>query len=154
MVSIPGGELDLGNLPYDARPTYSPTLPGKSRMKLLKGYSLAFDRVRTQPGCRGLFADLGSDGLEMLERTLYLPASRKSEFRICNWASRAFTRVSSDVTMLCRNFQDLPDRVAAMLLIHEALHFAGLDDEKHDPEMPSSEEINRMIERACGLGRK
>jgi hypothetical protein len=151
--AIAAGDGRLLGDHIDLRPTFSPLLHGTTRRKLSHGYALAAGRVRNQPSCRSLFSKLGADGLDLLEETLYLPASKRSERRICNHASRTFTRVGSDVTMLCGNFEDLPDRVAAVLLIHEALHFAGLDDEKHDPDGLSSKEINTMIEHACGLSR-
>jgi hypothetical protein len=150
---IADAESSLRRGRFDLRPTVSPLVLPKAQRKLGRAYALAAGRLAKQPTCRALFDRLGSNGLAMLEETLYLPASRKSEHTICNHAARAYTYVGSDTTMICGNFQDLPDHKAAVLLIHEALHFAGLNDEKHDPHGPSSKEINKLIERACGLRR-
>lgn len=150
---IAGASSPLRGPRFDLRPTVSPLVLPRAQRKLGLAYALAAGRLAKQPTCRALFDPLGSDGLAMLEATLYLPASRMGERRICSHAARAYTQVGSEVTMICGSFQDLPDHKAAVLLIHEALHFAGLNDEKHDPHGPCSKEINHLIEQACGLRR-
>jgi hypothetical protein len=86
----------------------------------------------------------------MLSTTLYYPAALKLERDLCRRAE-GYTTVGGAPTFLCRRFSKLPDRRAAMVLIHEALHHAGLDERPHDPEGPSSREINDMVSEACRL---
>ncbi len=38
----------------------------------------------------------------------------------------------------------------AVILLHEALHHAGLSEALADPGAPSAREINRMVETDCG----
>jgi hypothetical protein len=39
---------------------------------------------------------------------------------------------------------------AALVLLHEALHFAGLTEQPHDPRAMTSSEINDMVKDRCG----
>jgi hypothetical protein len=120
--------------------------------KLREAFDLAADRISRKPSCASLFARLNADGLEMLTRTLYLPASERSELKVCGRSTRAYTEVGESVTKVCRRFSALSDEMAAVILIHEALHFAGLDERPHDPDAEMTPaQINTMVERSCGF---
>jgi hypothetical protein len=61
----------------------------------------------------------------------------------------AATIVGAPSTFVCRNFQHLSDERAALVLIHEALHHAGLTEYPQDPEAMTSARINRMVDKSC-----
>ncbi len=118
--------------------------------RLAAGYDLAVARLERLPACRALFTGLGSDGFEALSTTLYYPAELRQEHEVCRTAD-AYTVVGAAPTWLCRRFARVTDRRAALLVLHEALHHAGLDEWPHDRSAPSSESINDMVSEACGL---
>jgi hypothetical protein len=49
----------------------------------------------------------------------------------------------------------LPNRgsheCAAAVLIHEALHYAGLSEQPRDPQGMHARDIDRMVKKACGF---
>jgi hypothetical protein len=65
----------------------------------------------------------------------------------------AVTAVGKRPVKLCRHFAQLSDSHAAMIVIHEALHLAGLTEYPHDPDAMSGVAINRMVTEACDLDR-
>ena len=65
--------------------------------------------------------------------------------------SSAFTEVGSSVTYLCRDFGRLAPEQAAIRLVHEALHHAGLPEAPADPTALASAEINELVARDCRL---
>jgi len=52
---------------------------------------------------------------------------------------------------VCRDFSRLSDSQAAMVIIHEALHHAGLTEYPQDPNGMTSNQINGMVAEQCGL---
>jgi hypothetical protein len=59
--------------------------------------------------------------------------------------------VGSPTVLLCPAFAALPTGEEARILIHEALHFAGLRERAMDLRAPGSEEINHEVTSSCGL---
>jgi len=151
-----GASIDrtASSRPHSANPAPSPwmssRLCGAIRERLSTGFNLAVAQLERRIECRNLFTRLGSDGLEILSTSLYYPAGVRHESQTCLNAD-AFTVVGGAPTWLCRRFAQVSDRRAAVLVIHEALHHAGLDEWPHDPGGPSSQAINAMVQRACGL---
>jgi hypothetical protein len=123
--------------------------PGKRTEKLQEAFSVAIERVQEIPQCGGLFAELGADGVEMLSATIYMPTHPMDEQTLCQTAA-AFTWVGGAHTRLCRRFSSLSTERAAMTLIHEALHHAGLTEKPADPEAMTAREIDNMVGDACG----
>ena len=123
------------------------------KRKLGRGYSIALARVREIDSCRALFTELDSDGLEKLLKTVYLPATDDQERRVCRAKdAAAVTHVGSAHTRVCKGFSRLSDNRAAVILIHEALHYAGLIEAPHYPDATmDSGDINRMVQEACGF---
>ena len=121
----------------------------KSAEKLREAFAVAIERVQEIPQCGGLFAELEAGGLEMLTATIYMPTHPADEQTLCQTAA-AFTWVGGAHTRLCRRFSSLSDERAAMTLIHEALHHAGLTEKPSDPEAMSAREIDGMVGAACG----
>jgi hypothetical protein len=131
------------------------------RAKLEAGFDLAVERVREIAACRDLFNQLGEDGIEMLKTGLYLPVhSYRHEIVVCGrdpaTNSRgadilAYTKVGGTPTWICRNFARISVETAAIAVIHEALHHAGLNEWPSDRTAMSSVEISEMVERECGF---
>jgi hypothetical protein len=135
---------------YPAEPRrYGPFFK-KVSAKLDSAFTLAVSRVAERPTCRALFAQFGEDGLETLARGLYVPATRVQEDRVCRNAD-AFTWVGVRQTRLCRSFARLPEGRAALVLIHEALHQAGMTEKPLDPQALDSAQINQLVRENCAL---
>ena len=125
-------------------------LPTRVRHRLDLGFALAVQRVHEEPACRDLFSSLGADGVDRLSRALYLPPQAGEE-RYCGTGVVAFTGVGQPHTRLCPAFGSLATDRAAIVLLHEALHFAGLGERPSDPSGPTPLQINELVETACGL---
>jgi hypothetical protein len=119
--------------------------------RLRLAHELAVERVQSVPSCRALFDRLGADGTIYLARTLYFPASESQLAGACGRGAIALTVRGNPQTRLCPVFESLQTEWAAVAVIHEALHFAGLGERPVDPNGMSSMEINRMVKASCGL---
>ena len=126
-------------------------MPEDMRTRLEAGFALAFKRVVEVPECRALFESLGADPIETLRTGLYFPInSHRKEKAVCGRAV-AYTNVGAAPTFLCRQFARQSDERAAMYIVHEALHHAGLAEQPHDPGAMTSREINSMVTTACNF---
>lgn len=131
------------------------------RAKLEAGFGLAIERVREIESCNDLFARLGQDGVEMLRTSLYFPVdSYRREIEVCGRNPRttsltaqnlSYTQVGAAATWVCLHFSRVSEKTAAVALIHEALHHAGLTERPHDRMAMSSVEITEMVTKACGF---
>jgi hypothetical protein len=119
-------------------------------LRLRSGFTLALRRVHRLEACRELFARLGADGLDTLSFTTYSPAGDGWQREVCA-SSEAFTTVGGGRVWLCGGFGWLSDEDAAAVLLHEALHSAGLGERPLDPTGPTPDEIDRMVASGCGL---
>lgn len=131
-------------------PWISPTVASAVRSRLEASYLIATQRLRESAECRALFSDLGVDGIEALASTMYYPASVQHERQVCGGAY-GYTVVGWVPTYLCRSFVRLSERRGAMVLIHEALHRAGMDEWPGDGNALSSREINDLVAERCRL---
>jgi hypothetical protein len=141
------------------KPWIHPTMPKPVSAKLEAGFELAVERVRDVESCADLFAELGADALETLTTGVYLPVDTyQREIEVCgrNFATSskgaenlAYTTVGGAPTWICRHFARVSDDTAAVAVIHEALHHAGLPEKPHDRTAMSSIEITRMVKKAC-----
>lgn len=150
-----------GALPGDmpTEPFIHRSLAPEIRANLEIALDLAFERVREIEACGELFTRLGADGLEMLNTSLYLEAdSLQARTRICgrdgaasSWGGKtlAYTQVGAASTWICRSFARVPADIAAVTVIHEALHHAGLTEWPSDRTAMTSEQITRMVKKAC-----
>jgi hypothetical protein len=116
--------------------------------RLYAGYGIAVQRVHKVEECGGLFTRLGADGLEVLSGTTYTFARSRRAAEICAEAN-AFTTVGGSTVWICGGFGWLTEKDAAKVLIHEALHDAGLGEWPQDPEGPTPEEIDEMVKKKC-----
>jgi len=115
---------------------------------LRSGYRVALRKVDAVDSCQALFTRLGSDGVEVLQSTTYTMASGEWQEHVCRGAE-AFTTVGGSRVWLCRGFGWMEDGEAATVLLHEALHNAGLGERPLDPSGPTADEIDEMVKRAC-----
>jgi hypothetical protein len=119
-------------------------------LKIRTGFAVAVGRAREIPECAALFSEFGADPVELLGRALYYPAALNRNNLACRNGAQAFTPVGSPITWVCDRFARLDTDKAALVLLHEALHFAGLTEQPHDPRAMTSSEINDMVKDRCG----
>ena len=125
-------------------------MSSRLRSTLESAFAVAVQKLSDEPRCRELFTELGADGVTMLSNTLYYQASLKMEQQLCPRAF-GYTLVGGAPTWVCRRFGQLNDRRAAKVLLHEALHHAGLDERPHDPDGLPPAAIDELVADACGL---
>jgi hypothetical protein len=130
-------------------PWIHPKIAPDLRERLQAAVRIAVDRIERVEECGALFSALGADGVEMLATTLYIPVSgRNRKDGICRRAA-AYTKVGARSTFVCPEFSLLSDDQAAMFVVHEALHHAGLTEQPLDPRAMTSLEINTMVGKIC-----
>ena len=141
-VGAVGNETPIG-------PWIHPKISADLRTRLRSAVRIAVERIEEVEECGDLFASLGADGKETLERTLYFPVSAQNrKDGICRKAA-AYTNVGARATFVCEEFSWLSDERAAMFVVHEALHNAGLSEKPLDRRGMTSLEINTMVGKKC-----
>jgi hypothetical protein len=141
-------QITAGAVAVRPAPWISAKVAPPVRKRIEASFEMAADRLDQSPECRALFSGLGVDGLETLSSTLYYPASTANEKKLCRGAW-GYTTVGTAPTFVCRRFSRISEREGALILIHEALHHAGLDEFPRDPKGLTSKAINRLVEDAC-----
>jgi hypothetical protein len=142
---------DSGPLAH-LEPRIDVRMSDNNRERLVSSFQIAVDRVQEAPECGDLFTRLGADGTDTITKIFFTPIGKRgARTDLCN-GSVAYTFVGSGpTTWLCRDFSRLTDKKAAMIIIHEALHHAGLTERPKDPKGMTSAAINRMVSKSCGL---
>ena len=141
-VGAVGNEAPIG-------PWFHPKFSADLRNKLKSAVQIAAERIEEIEECGDLFARLGADGEETLNTTLYFPvAAYNRRDGICRQAA-AYTKVGAKSTFVCPEFSRLSDKRAAMFVVHEALHHAGLSEKPLDRRGMTSLEINTMVGKKC-----
>lgn len=133
------------------KPTVNSSLSSSATATLGEAFPIALERVRSLPGCRSLFDAFVVSGNQRLTSTFYAPPSAARRGTSCSKGALAFTHVGSPVTHLCSSFGTLSREEAAIVLIHEALHFAGLPEAPSTPGALTSRQINQLVQEACGF---
>jgi len=134
-----------------AEPRIGAEMSDRNRERLESSFQVAIDRVRGVPECRELFTELGADGFDTITKIYFTPIGiHGARANVCK-DSVAYTFVGGGPIWLCRKFSRLTDKQAAMIIIHEALHHAGLSERPRDPDGMTSAGINRMVAKRCGL---
>jgi len=147
----PGSAVAGGEARSPVVPRMSPEMSQKNREQVIDAFQVALERVREVPECRELFTDLGADATVTLGKVFFFPIGRNAaRGNVCRDAI-AYTLVDGGPTWLCREFWRLTDERAALVIIHEALHHAGLGEWPHDPDGMRSTAINNMVAKRCGL---
>jgi len=131
-------------------PWISDRLPTPVRRKLESAIELVVERIEKNPSCANLFSEFGEDGAEVIRRSLYYPANALMEQKIC-WRAYAFTKVGVRPTWICRRMWLLPVWRFALVLLHEALHHAGLEEWPQSKTAPDSRSITGRVAAACGF---
>ncbi|MFZ5787477.1 MAG: hypothetical protein ACOY3Y_13630 [Acidobacteriota bacterium] len=116
---------------------------------LRDAFERALRRVASRPECARLFAGPAMDGERALCGTLYIAAPANLETGRCS-RSFAITHVGSPVTWVCSTLRRESANRAAGVLIHEALHHAGLTEQPADPAARTSVQITKMVRLHCG----
>lgn len=143
----PGDSGGSGVSPAD--PLNTPMSTDQAQ-KVDAGKPLALDRVCNTPACAQLFGNLGGNGNNMINSTTYLDG-RATQPCSAHRDWGAWTEVGGCTVYLCYQFTSVSTSGAATLLIHEALHDAGLTENPPDPYAMTSDEINTMVQTACAL---
>jgi hypothetical protein len=118
-------------------------------IRLRSGFAIAVRQVRELHQCRALFESLGSDGERLLLQTDYRPATKELETSYCSRRAVAVTHIGQPFTWVCGTFSGLTAHQAAIVLIHEALHFGGLGESPRVPDAMTSQEINFLVVSRC-----
>jgi hypothetical protein len=139
----------------DDRAEFEPNLRSGLTPPIVKTVRLSFRvavrRAASNPSCTQLFEALDAAPSELLSRTLYYAAPNGVAAPPCRMGANAFTAVGSPVTYLCPAFGSLPTEQAAFVLIHEALHYAGMTEKPQDENARTSSEINDLVKVSCRL---
>lgn len=131
-------------------PRIATDIPSRERRALVRAYTRAVEQVGAHEGCQQLFGEFSVDGVELLSRTYYLRA-RPRDQEICASGAVAFTRVHDPRCWICSRFGSLSVNAGAMILIHEALHLAGMPEDPAGEEALSPSGINSLVRQACLL---
>jgi hypothetical protein len=118
-------------------------------IRLRSGFAIAVRQVRDLPQCRALFESLGADPDRILRETDYRAATSELERSFCTRRAVAVTHIGQPFTWVCRTFPALTAHQAAIVLIHEALHFGGLPESPRVPDAMTSQEINFLVVSRC-----
>jgi hypothetical protein len=133
------------------QPHTSGPLTARSARNLFSGFAVALERVREIPSCGALFETFTASGVEKMAHTFYVAPNVVEDREFCVGGVTAFTQVGSRVTRLCPAFGDVDRQTAALLLIHEALHSAGMREYPSTAGALTPSEINRLVKTACDL---
>ncbi len=111
----------------------------------------AINKIERVESCRALFDDLVVDGVQALGQSRYQPAQSPWERRQCSRGVAAYTVVGSNRIVICDHFHRLDRRAQSAVLIHEALHTAGMSETPVDSDAMTAEAVTDMVEEACSL---
>jgi hypothetical protein len=126
-------------------------LDPKVRSLLAAASRVAHSSLASAPACRALFAERAADGQAVLARTRYVQAADE-ELTVCRERNAAaYTFLWSQRVVLCPGFASLARQKAAVLLIHEGLHQAGMSERPLDPHALESFDIHELVRRRCRL---
>ena len=114
--------------------------------------SIALDRLGKEEECRELFAERGADGARLLLEADYRVAQPGEAGGLCEQGASAFTGMTTGRTAFCQHsFLKLPAPRRAIVLLHEALHVAGMGQHPLHPGAMTAREINGVVARSCDL---
>lgn len=132
-------------------PRIAPGMASNHRFTFNAAFREALERIHEYEACRGLFAGLNLDGIRALRLTRYRSAESKSDLAHCRRGAKAVTGVGRGQTRICATFARLSRNAKATILIHEALHTAGMSESPQDPAAPTAREITLSVKSACAL---
>jgi hypothetical protein len=147
----------VGAGPLEAADQVSPTVAVKGGGAVLTqavraARTIALRRVGELEECRGLFEAHGADGVRILLDSDYRAAQPGEAGGLCEKGASAFTGMTTGRTALCTDsFLKLQPHVRAVVLLHEALHVAGLGQHPQHPGGMTPRQIDGMVGRSCDL---
>lgn len=147
-IEADGAAVSL-NRELPIEPWIHPKMSPQVTQKLRAAVRIAVERIEEVEECGELFFRLGADGEEMLRTTLYFPVSSHNRKNGTCRKAIAYTDVGSRSTFVCPEFSRLSDERAALIIVHEALHYAGLPEKPQDRRAKTSLAINSMVGRSC-----
>jgi len=133
------------------RPRMQGLLSGPVQRRLSLAYPMAMRRLEENQGCGALFGPLGKDGPAILGSTIYHALDQPNRYAACRNGAVAFVVPQLHETFVCTAFAWMSNDLAAAVLIHEALHMAGLDESPRDPKGLTSPQITTLVRERCGL---
>jgi len=134
-----------------AKANVNGNLAGPVRRQLTLAFRFAQERIRTSPTCSALFDRLGEDGVELLAKLRFDEVSFEKSGDSCGPGVPAHTKLGSHLVRLCPGFGVLPLPEAAVTVIHEALHSAGMTEKPADPRGLTPKELNRLVRASCSF---
>ena len=143
--------LDRGRetLPKRLRnPRSEGSMPPDVRGKLNGAFREAMLTVREREECQGLFVSLGKRGDYTLANAVYVAGGATG---LCADEIPAWVHVNHPRTMVCDRFGRLDVKEAAVQLLHEALHSAGLNEWPHQSNALRPREISALVRQHCFL---
>lgn len=136
-----GGSYASGSMP--------PTTAEVQRLNEAK--STANNRLTNNADCAQMFTDLGANGANVIANTTYRDGTNTAKCQ-SNVDAGAWTEVGGAVVYLCGSqFTNQSPDEAAVIVIHEALHDAGLNENPPDTTAMTSAQISAMVRQKCGL---
>jgi hypothetical protein len=133
-----------------AGPILSRRFAPRLQATMKDGLLLARDRLAHNERCAALFSTLGEPGHVALSVTRYYVASPFQETTTCRHA-HAFTGVGARVVRVCRRFESLSADEAAVVILHEALHSAGMPEYPHTSPAMRPWQISELVRLECDL---
>jgi hypothetical protein len=127
-------------------PRVQGSLPAEVRSKLSSAFGVAVRTVIARDECRQLFGALGVRGEYALARAVYFSAGTDGR---CREGVPAWAHVGHPLTAVCDGFGRLEVNEAAVQVLHEALHTAGLDEWPHDSSGLRPAEISTLVRKRC-----
>jgi len=153
-VSLRSSEVSavvIGGPQLTVEPRVSPRVARRNQRKITASFRIALEKVREVPECQEIFTKLGADGVSALSGMRFYPiGSHELKPNVCS-GSAVHTLVGGGPIWVCQKFSRLSNAQAAMVILHEALHHAGLTEQPHDPRGMTSGAINDMVLKRCGL---
>ena len=133
-------------------PVVSRELPVRLRFKIENGLHRARQALEKRPACRDLFRDLGAEGTASLSSLRFHLATPEQTRSICRERSAVLfsTLHGHEVGVCATQFSKIPAGHTAPLLLHEALHRAGLQEQPHSPDALRSGEVTALVREMCG----
>jgi hypothetical protein len=99
-----------------------------------------------------MYDDLGANGPAVISNTTYRDGTGSKSCNVDFPNALAVTDVGTRTVLLCgTRFTGLRPSGAAVVVIHEGLHAAGLSENPPDTTAMTSDQINAMVMQNCGL---
>jgi hypothetical protein len=133
------------------KPQIGRSMEPDTGFKLKVAFRGAISKIEKDESCRALFDNLVVNGLQALGRSRYQPPQSPWEWSQCSRSVAAYTVVGSNRVVICDHFHRLDRRAQSAVLIHEALHTAGMSETRVDSDAMTAEAITDMVEEACSL---